>query len=384
MSSWSATASDRTAPAQAGDIGLGHDTQLEPPRLRQIALISAHRIHRSMGVAGESPGAPACHATPTRNVEDAMVAPSEKLTVDGREIWPGLPLAEWRDTHDTLHMWMQIVGKTRLALAPKQNHWWHVPLYLGARGLTSTPIPYGLRAFEVEFDFIDHRLIVKTSDGAIRDIALRPRAVADFYREYMDLLATLGIAVKLWPVPVEVERAIPFLEDHLHASYNEAHARRFFQVLLHADRIMKRFQGRFLGKSSPVHFFWGVCDLALTRFSGRRAPEHKDTESPVIREANSHEEISVGFWPGSGTVAEAAFYAYARPEPSALPARSVRPTSAYYSRELADFILPYESVRSLASPDETVVDFFQSVYDAAADLARWDRAALDRPPAEWS
>jgi hypothetical protein len=313
--------------------------------------------------------------------EDTMVAPSKARPVDDRGIWPSLPLAEWQATHDTLHMWMQMVGKTRLVLAPSQNHWWHVPLYVSARGLTTTPIPYGSRGFEVEFDFIDHRLIVETSDGAVSSIPLESRTVADFYREYMALLAGLGIVVKLWPVPVEVEHPIPFLEDHVHASYDPAHAQRFFRTLWHADRIMKRFQGRFLGKSSPVHFFWGVLDLALTRFNGRRAPGHKDTEWSVIREANSHEEISFGFWPGSGSVAEPAFYAYARPEPPDLAAATIRPAAASYNRELANFILPYEAVRSSSSPDDTVLDFYQSAYDAAADLGRWDRAALDRP---WS
>src|SRR6266481_5578465 len=223
--------------------------------------------------------------------------------VDDQGTWPSLPLADWQDTHDTLHMWLQIVGKTRLALAPRQNHWWHVPLYVSSRGLTTTPIPYGSRSFEVEFDFIDHRLVVETSEGTIRQIGLRAQAVADFYREYTEVLAGLGIVVTLWPVPVEVDHPIPFLEDRLHASYDSAQAHRFFRILLQADRIMKRFQGRFLGKTSPVHFFWGAFDLALTRFSGRRA-SHKDTDSWMLREANSHEEISVGFWPGSGTVAE--------------------------------------------------------------------------------
>jgi uncharacterized protein DUF5996 len=289
-----------------------------------------------------------------------------------------------QETHDTLHMWMQIVGKTRLALAPKQNHWWQVPLYVTSRGLTTSPMPYGPRAFEVEFDFIDHRLVVKTSEGASREVALRPQSVADFYREYMGLLASLGIDVKLWPVPVEIEHPIPFLEDRLHASYEAAHAHRFFRMLLQADRITKRFQGRFLGKTSPVHVFWGAFDLACTRFSGRRAPEHKDTEWWVLREANSHEEISVGFWPGSATVAEPAFYAYTRPEPPGLESATIRPAAAYYSRDLADFILPYEAVRSASSPDEAVLEFYQSAYDAGANLARWDRAALDRPPAEWA
>jgi hypothetical protein len=299
------------------------------------------------------------------------------------ELWPTLPLAEWQNTHDTLHMWMQMVGKTRLALAPRQNHWWHVALYVSARGLTTTPIPYGSGAFEVEFDFIDHRLRVETDEGATREIALRPRSVADFYREYLSALADLGIAVRLWPVPVEVEHTIPFLDDHVHAAYDAAHAHRFFRMLMHADRITKRFQGRFLGKSSPVHFFWGAFDLALTRFNGRRSPESKEAEWWVLREANSHEEISVGFWPGSATVAEPAFYAYARPEPPGLASQSIRPGAAYYSRELADFILPYDAARSAPSPADAVLEFYQSVYEAGADLARWDRAALDRPRAEW-
>src|SRR3989441_1241212 len=310
-------------------------------------------------------------------------------------------------------MWTQIVGKTRLALAPKENHWWHVALYVSARGLSTTAMPYRSGAFEVEFDFVDHRLTVTTSDGARRDIALRPQAVADFYREYMGVLDSLGIAVKLGPVPVEVGDPIPFhrhrpqlhgdpktveklgpvpvevgdpipfLEDRRHASYDADHAQRFFRMLLQADRVTKRFKGRFLGKSSPVHFFWGAFDLALTRFNGRRAPESTDTASSMMREAMSHEEISVGFWPGSGAVPEPVFYAYVRPEPPGFGATAIRPKAAYYSRELADFILPYDAVRSASSPDEAVLDFYQSVYDAGADLARWDRTALDRPPGGW-
>ena len=306
-----------------------------------------------------------------------MAAPRDQKT------WPTLPLGEWQATHDTLHMWLQIVGKTRLALAPKQNHWWHVPLYVSARGLTTSPMPYGTRAFEVEFDFISHRLVVETAEGAVREIALRPQTVADFYREYMAVLASLGITVKLWPVPTEVDHPIPFLEDRTHASYDAEHAERFFRMLLQADRITKRFQGRFLGKTSPVHVFWGAFDLAYTRFNGRRTSEHKETEWWVLREANSHEEISVGFWPGSGTVPEAAFYAYTRPEPPGIASAAIRPAAAYYSRDLADFILPYEAVRSAPSPDDAVLEFYQSAYDAGATLAGWDRAALDRPPAEW-
>ena len=315
-----------------------------------------------------------------------MSDPARRIEHRGSEdgdAWPSLPLSAWRDTHATLHMWMQIVGKTRLALAPLQNHWWNVPLYVSARGLTTSPIPYGAHTFEVEFDFIDHRLRVTMSDGRIGELPLRAQAVADFYRQYMDLLGTLDIAVTLWPVPVEAEHTIPFPEDRRHASYDPASVRRFHRMLVHADRIMKRFSGRFLGKSSPVHFFWGASDLAYTRFNGRRAPAHGASEWWVLREANSHEEISFGFWPGSGSVQEPAFYAYARPEPSGLADARVQPADAFYSRDLADFILPYDVVRAAPSPDTVVLDFCQSAYDAAADLARWDRAALDRPRAEW-
>jgi len=235
----------------------------------------------------------------------------------------------------------------------------------------------------VELDFVDHRLVLETSDGASRAAPLRPQAVAEFYREYQGLLRELGVPVKIWPVPVEVDHPIPFAEDRTHASYEPGQAQRFFRMLAHADRILKRFAGRFLGKSSPVHFFWGAPDLALTRFSGRRAPEKDASEWWVIREANSHEEISLGFWFGSGAVREPAFYAYARPEPPGLGDTAISPAGAYYERQLANFILPYEAVRGAPSPDVAVLEFYQSAYDRAATLARWDRAALDRPPAEW-
>ena len=298
--------------------------------------------------------------------------------------WPrGLPLAEWRDTHDTLHMWMQIVGKTRMALTPTENHWWHVTLYVSARGLTTTPIPYGARSFEIEFDFVEHRLIVRTSAGASGQLVLGPQTVAHFYREYLRVLGELGIRVEIWPVPVEVERPIPFAEDDVHAAYDAAQAQRFFEILRHADQVTKRFKGRFLGKSSPVHFFWGAFDLALTRFNGRRAPASTQPQSAMMREAMSHEEISVGFWPGSGSVAEPAFYAYVRPEPPGLADAAISPAAAYYSRELADFILPYSAVHAEPRPDDAVLEFYQSVYAVAADRAGWDRAALDRPPTEW-
>jgi hypothetical protein len=325
-------------------------------------------------------------------VGEGMSGTEEVIMVSGEDqggrdsaIWPRLPLDEWRETHDTLHMWLQIVGKTRLALAPRQNHWWHVTLYVTSRGLTTMPMPYGPGTFEVEFDFVDHRLLLQTSAGAVREMRLRPQAVADFYREYLGILGDLGIAVKLWPVPVEVEHTVPFPEDRGHAAYDATYANRFWQALLRADTLLKRFQGRFVGKSSPVHFFWGAFDLAHTRFSGRPILERNETEWWVLREANSHEEISFGFWPGSGTVQQPAFYAYARPEPPGLATAPIRPQGAYYSRDLSDFILPYDDARSAPSPDQAVLDFLESVYDAAAELAHWDRAALDRPHAdgEW-
>jgi hypothetical protein len=298
------------------------------------------------------------------------------------QVWPSLSLEEWKDTYATLHLWTQIVGKTRLALSPKENHWWHVALYITARGLTTTSMPHGTTVFEVEFDFIDHRLTVLTSDGKGRGIALGPRSVADFYREYMAVLDDLGLPVRFRPVPDEVEQPIPFADDRQHASYDPQQANRCWRVLLQADRILKRFRGRFLGKSSPVHFFWGSFDLAHTRFSGRRAPARPEA-GRMMREATSHEEISAGFWPGSGAVPEPAFYAYAAPEPPGFSAAPVRPTAAEYRREISNFILPYASVRSTATPDDTVLAFFQSTYEAAADLAGWDRAMLDRPESEW-
>jgi len=298
------------------------------------------------------------------------------------EVWPSLPLEGWKDTCATLHLWTQIVGKTRLALSPRENHWWHVALYVTARGLTTTPIPHGAMVFEVEFDFVGHRLTILTSDGETRSIPLVPQSVAEFYRAYMTALDDLNLTVRFRPVPDEVEHAIPFSEDHQHASYDPQQVNRFWRILLQADQVLKRFRGRFLGKSSPVHFFWGSFDVALTRFSGRRAPVRPDV-NPMMREATSHEEISFGFWPGSGAVPEPAFYAYAAPEPPGFPSAPVRPPSAGYHRQISNFILPYETVRAAGTPGETVLTFFQSAYDAAADLAGWDRAMLDRPPSEW-
>ena len=298
-------------------------------------------------------------------------------------VWPDLPLEQWRDTYATLHMWTQIVGKTRLALAPMQNHWWQVALYVTPRGLTTSAIPAGTRTFAVDFDFIDHQLLLRDSDGAARRLPLAPRSVADFYAEYMSALRSLGIDARLKPSPVEVVTAIPFAEDRTHASYDADAVSRCWRILVQADRVMKRFRGRFLGKASPVHFFWGSFDLAATRFSGRPAPRHgggaPNCPDYVMVEAYSHECSSCGFWPGGGAIDEPAFYSYAYPAPPGFADRAVLPAGARYSAEAGEFLLPYSAVRSASDPDEVLLQFFQSTYDAAADLARWDRVALERP-----
>lgn len=301
--------------------------------------------------------------------------------------WPALPLAEWQDTYTTLHMWTQIVGKTRLALAPMENHWWQVPLYLTPRGLTTSAIPYDTRSFAVDFDFLKHVLSVRVSDGGTRELPLIARSVAEFFTEYMTALHALGLRVAIHPVPVEVETAIPFAEDREHASYDPDAVNRCWQILLQTNRVLKRFQGRFLGKASPTHFFWGSFDLAATRFSGRPAPLHPGgaphCPDYVMVEAYSHECCSCGFWPGGGAIAEPAFYAYAYPEPAGYAGHAVRPDGAGYSQKMREFILPYAVVRSSPTPDEALLQFFQTTYDAAADLAGWDRASLDRAPAQW-
>jgi len=301
--------------------------------------------------------------------------------------WPELPLAQWQDTYATLHMWTQIVGKTRLALAPMQNHWWQIALYVTPRGLTTSAMPCGRRSLAVDFDFLDHVLWLRSSDGATRALPLVARPVADFYAEYLATLRALHVEVTLRPGPVEVPVAIPFAEDREHASYDPDAAQRCWRILLQADRVLKRFRGRFLGKSSPVHFFWGSFDLASTRFSGRRAPRHgggaPNCPDYVMVEAYSHECSSCGFWPGGGPIPEPVFYAYTYPEPDGYAGRAVRPEGAYYHREMREFVLPYEVVRRATAPDDLLLDFVQSTYDAAADCGRWDRAALDRPRSEW-
>jgi Family of unknown function (DUF5996) len=298
--------------------------------------------------------------------------------------WPALPLEQWNPTRDTLHRWLQIVGKTRLALAPPVNHWWHVTLYLTARGLTTSPMPYGSGSFEVEFDFVAHELRILVSDGSEAGLPLRPQSVARFYQEYTRLLDTLGLPVRLRPVPSEMDDELPFPEDEQHHSYESDQARRCWEILAVAHGVLQRFRGQFIGKCSPVHLFWGAFDLACTRFSGRRAPVHPGgvphLPDRVVREAYSHECMSVGWWPGTpgGPVAQPAFYAYAYPEPAGYGQAGVGPTPAYYNADLREFILPYEAVRSASRPDDLLMQFLQSTYDAAADLGEWDRAALER------
>jgi hypothetical protein len=293
------------------------------------------------------------------------------------DAWPDLPLDAWRDTYATLHMWTQIVGKVRLALSPPINHWWHVTLYVTARGLTTSPIPYGTRTFAVSFDFIDHNLLIQTSDGTSKSLGLFPRSVAEFYHEFMAALRALHIDVTINTLPQEVPDPIHCDVDDVHASYDPEYAQRCWRILVQTDRVFKAFRGRFAGKCSPVHFFWGSFDLAVTRFSGRRAPERPGADR-ITREAYSHEVISGGFWPGSGPVQEAAFYAYAAPMPPGFERAAIRPASAWYSTELGEFLLRYDDVRRADAPDAMLLDFLQSTYDAAADLAGWDRAVLER------
>jgi hypothetical protein len=274
-------------------------------------------------------------------------------------------------------MYSQIVGKVRLALAPRMNHWWEVPLYVDARGLTTSPIPYRGEIFEIRFDFLEHRLVIETSAGAVRTLPLEPRAVADFHRDVLAALRSLGIPVRIWRMPVEVPDPIPFDEDRKHASYDPEYARCFWRILVEADAIFKEFRARFQGKASPVHFFWGSFDLAVSRFSGRRAPERVGADT-ITREAYSHEVISGGFWPGGTGVEGPAFYSYAAPEPPGFSAAPVRPAAAFYHRELKEYLLMYDDARRAPDPRAAVLDFLQSTYEAGAELGRWDRAELER------
>jgi len=297
------------------------------------------------------------------------------------EAWPDLPYGAWRETCATLHLWTQIVGKVRLALTPWLNHSWHVPLYVTARGLTTSLIPYQDRAFEMSFDFNADVLDIATSDGGRRQIALEPRTVAEFYALVMAALSELSIAVQINEFPCEIAQAIAFRQDRLHGAYDAQYARRFWRVLLQVDRVLNRFRTGFIGKSSPVHFFWGSFDMAVTRFSGRRAPPHPGgapgLADTVMREAYSHEVSSAGFWPGGGGIDYAAFYSYAYPEPEGFRAAAVRPAGAAFNAAIGEFLLPYDVVRTAPDPDAALLAFLQSTYDAAADAGKWDRAALE-------
>lgn len=297
--------------------------------------------------------------------------------IDNRVCWPALPLSSWRETCDTLHMWTQMIGKVRLAFAPPVNHWWHVPLYVNARGLTTSAIPWRGNAFELQFDFLDHQLVLRETTGSEHRLPLVPRSVADFYREFLNLLRSAGIDVSIWRMPVELPHPIPFDEDTVHAAYDREAVAKFWRILLSVQSVFARFRSGFIGKSSPIHFFWGSFDLAVTRFSGRRAPLRLGADA-VTKEAYSHEVSSVGFWPGAG-LGDPAFYSYAAPEPEGFSTAAVRPAAAHYDPQLREFVLPYEAVRNAPSPSAALLDFCESTYAAAATLAHWDRAALERP-----
>jgi uncharacterized protein DUF5996 len=293
------------------------------------------------------------------------------------ELWPSLPYEAWKETLDTLHMWTQVVGKVRMELSTPVNHWWHVTLYVTPRGLTTSSIPYQGRSFAVNFDFIDHHLYILTSDGTTKALPLIPRSVAAFYREFMDCLHALGIEVTINTLPSEVRNPIRCDEDEVHASYDPVYAHRFWRVLVQTDTVLQRYRSPFLGKSSPVQFFWGGFDLALTVFSGRRAPERPGADR-MTRESTSHEEISCGFWPGTDGFPIPAFYSYTSPEPPGLKTAAIRPAAASYDPEMEIFVLRYDDVRKASSPEQALLEFFQSTYEAGATLAKWDREALER------
>jgi hypothetical protein len=297
--------------------------------------------------------------------------------------WPALAYADWQDTCSTLHLWTQVIGKVKLALAPLSNHWWGVTLFVTARGLTTGAMPYRGRALQIDFDFCAHELLLRTSDSRERRIALQPMAVADFYAAVMANLSALGVDVHIWTMPVEIEGAIPLHSDRTHVSYDAAAANAFWRQLVQVERVFDIFRARFLGKSSPVHFFWGSFDLAVTRFSGRAAPPLTSSKTPnvapwVMQEAYSHECSSVGFWPGNGGHGRAAFYAYAYAEPEGFGAEPIRPQGAAYNKDVGQFLLDYDAVRSAASPDDALLDFMQSTYEAAANKGGWDRKTLER------
>ena len=290
---------------------------------------------------------------------------------------PELPYESWKDSLATLHMWTQVVGKVRLALCPLVNHWWNVPLYVWARGLTTSVMPYERADVEIWFDFIDHKLQIATSQGDSREVALRPQSVAEFYQAVMTALSELGVRVTIWTTPCEIPNPIPFEKDSVHAAYDQDAVAKFWRILVWVDAVLKEFRAPFLGKVSPVHFFWGSFDLAVTRFSGRRAPERPGADA-ITREAYSHEVSSAGFWPGGGDIAGPAFYSYAAPEPAGFAEQAVRPQAAFYHPQLKEFLLMYDDVRTADSPQQALLNFLQSTYEAAANLGRWDRKSLER------
>ncbi len=296
--------------------------------------------------------------------------------IAGSHPWPKLPYAEWKDTCTTLHMWSQMVGKVALAFSPPINHWWGIAMHVTSRGLTTGPLASPAGSFEIQFDFISHMLEIRTCGGESENVPLEPRSVADFYREFMGALDSLNIPVKIWTMPVEIANPIRFTEDHGHCSYNREYAFRFWRVLVELDDIFKEFRSRFIGKASPAHFFWGSFDFCATRFSGRRAPERPQADA-VTREAYSHEVISAGFWPGSPEM-DAAFYAYAAPEPTGFRDAKILPASAVYNTKMGEYLLPYEDVRASASPKAALMEFLESTYDAGATAGKWDRANLER------
>jgi len=302
-------------------------------------------------------------------------------TTSRTNAWPQLPLAEWKDTYDTLHRWTQIIGKIRLALTPMMNHWWNATLYITPHGLTTSAMSYNGQFLQIDFDFIAHLLLVVTSDNPTKTIALRPCSVAEFYQETMAALKSLGMPVTIWTTPVEVPDRTPFELDRKHAAYDPEYVQRFWRILAQANRVLVEFRSRFTGKSSPVHFFWGAFDLAVTRFSGRKAPSHPGAPYCgrfVMVEAYSHEVSSCGFWPGGGPVDEPVFYAYAYPEPQGFKDYPIEPAQAFYHNEMSEFLLSYDVVRTAKSPDDVLLSFLQSTYEAAATPSNWDRNALER------
>jgi hypothetical protein len=310
-------------------------------------------------------------------MEDNMNARQNTSEREKADLWPALPYEAWRDTCQTLHLWTQVVGKVRLELSPFLNHWWHVTLYVTPRGLTTSPIPYHGGIFDVTFDFVEHNLFLRTSEGTTRALLLIPRSVATFYREFMDCLQALGIEATINTLPNEVSNPIRCDVDEVHASYDPVYAQRFWKILVQIETVFRHYRSHFLGKSSPVHFFWGSFDLAVTLFSGRRPPERPGVDR-IMREAYSHEEISCGFWPGSDNFPAPAFYSYTSPSPAGLSTASIRPEKAFYSQELGEFILRYDDMRAAPSPEQALLAFCQSTYEAGARLSQWDRAALER------